>query len=217
MCKIVAYYRVSTDRQGKSGLGLEAQRQAVMDYARGHEIIAEFTEVESGKNDARPELAKAIHHVEVTNSKLVIAKLDRLSRNAEFLLKLQNSGVPFVAADMPDADNFTVGILALVAQRERETISKNTKKALAAAKARGVILGNPRTLQAGAGQKKATAKAQEIADRRKSKIRVVIADIQESGITSNKGIARELEARQIETARGKTKWTATQVKRVLET
>lgn len=125
----VAYYRVSTDRQGKSGLGLEAQQKAVEDYLNGGSwrLVASFTEVESGRNNGRPELTKALAACRVHNATLVIAKLDRLSRNARFLLELQEAGVRFVAVDMPHADNFTVGVLALVAQKEAEMISQRTR------------------------------------------------------------------------------------------
>jgi DNA invertase Pin-like site-specific DNA recombinase len=136
MCtSFVGYVRVSTDRQGKSGLGLEAQQAAVDQFVAGRGVDARllktFTEVESGKRrDNRPELEAAMHHAKITGSKLLIAKLDRLSRDAHFLLGLQKAGVPFVACDMPDANNLTVGIMALVAQQEREAISQRTKAGL---------------------------------------------------------------------------------------
>src|SRR5262245_1721096 len=137
--KVIAYYRVSTAAQGRSGLGLEAQRDAVRGFCKGREcsILGEYTEVESGKSNDRPELDKALEHDRVTRASLVSAKLDRLSRNAAFLLQLRDSGVSFIAADMPEACHLTVGILALVAQQEAEAISARTKAALAAAKARG--------------------------------------------------------------------------------
>ena len=145
MSRIIAYERVSTARQGASGLGIEAQRQAIEGYAaaRGSAILARFTEVESGRNPDRPELAKALHLAKVTGATLVIAKLDRLSRNAAFLLTLRDSGVRFAAVDLPEANDLTVGIMALVAQQEREAISRRTKEALAVARSRGVRLGNP--------------------------------------------------------------------------
>src|SRR5262245_47088496 len=120
--KFVAYYRVSTARQGRSGLGLDAQREAVAEYLNGgrHTLLREFREVESGKQNARPELAKALHLCKVTGAMLVIAKLDRLSRNAAFLLTLRDSGVKFVSADMPEANALTVGLLAVIAEHERE-------------------------------------------------------------------------------------------------
>ena len=131
--RIIGYERVSTARQGASGLGLEAQRQAIEAYAaqRGADLIARFTEVESGRNADRPELKKALHLAKVTGATLVIAKLDRLSRNAAFLLTLRDSGVRFSAVDLPEANDLTVGIMALVAQQEREAISRRTKEALA--------------------------------------------------------------------------------------
>jgi DNA invertase Pin-like site-specific DNA recombinase len=142
--RLVAYERVSTARQGASGLGLEAQRTAIDAFARsrGATVLARFTEVESGKLATRPELSHALQLARLTGATLVIARLDRLSRNAAFLLTLRDSGVRFLAADMPEANDLTVGVMALVAQAEREAISRRTKEALAAAKARGVKLGS---------------------------------------------------------------------------
>lgn len=141
--RYIAYYRVSTARQGKSGLGLEAQRAAVLAYLNGGnwELTAEFCEVESGKTSDRPQLAAALAACRLHRATLVIAKLDRLSRDAAFLLGLQNAGVRFVAVDMPEANELVVGIMACVAQAERKMISDRTKAALAAAKVRGVKLG----------------------------------------------------------------------------
>ncbi len=143
--RFVAYERVSTARQGRSGLGLDAQRKAIDDIvrARGAGVVARFTEVESGRKADRPELQNALQVAKLTGATLVIAKLDWLSRNAAFLLTLRDSGVRFVAVDMPEANDLTVGIMALVAQQEREAISRRTREALAVAKARGVKLGNP--------------------------------------------------------------------------
>ena len=126
--KLVAYERVSTARQGRSGLGLEAQRKAIENYANTKDAttLARFTEVESGRKNDRPELEKALQLARLTGATLVIAKLDRLSRNAAFLLTLRDSGVSFVAVDMPEANDLTVGIMALVAQQEREAISRRT-------------------------------------------------------------------------------------------
>lgn len=137
--RLVAYERVSTARQGASDLGLEAQRKVIEDFAasRGAEVLARFTEVESGRKADRPELAKALHLAKVTGATLVIAKLDRLSRNAAFLQALRDSGVRFVAVDMPEANDLTVGIMALVAQAEREAISRRTKEALLVARRLG--------------------------------------------------------------------------------
>ena len=147
--KFVSYLRVSTKRQGESGLGLEAQRKAVTDFLNGGnwQLVEELVEVESGKHDHnRPALHKALEACKVYGATLVIAKLDRLSRDAHFLLGLQKAGVKFIAADMPEANEMVVGIMALVAQAERRMISERTKAALQAAKARGVKLGNPTRL-----------------------------------------------------------------------
>ena len=139
----VTYQRVSTARQGASGLGLEAQREAVSSFAnlRGLSILAEYVEVESGKNDARPQLAAALAHARKSGAVLLIAKLDRLARSVAFLSALMESGTDFIAVDMPDANRFVLHIMAAVAEFEREQISARTKAALAAAKARGVKLG----------------------------------------------------------------------------
>ena len=150
MVQFIAYFRVSTDRQGKSGLGLEAQREAVMNYLNGGSwtLAAEYVEVESGKHSDRQQLAAALAACKKHRAKLVIAKLDRLSRNLAFIAALMESGVEFVAVDNPHANKLTVHILAAVAQHEREMISERTKAALQAAKARGKKLGNPRLTEA---------------------------------------------------------------------
>jgi len=206
--KIVTYLRVSTSRQGDSGLGLEAQRNTIDSYAtaRNASIVKEFVEVESGKKTSnRPELAAALHLAKVTGSTLVIAKLDRLSRNAAFLLTLKDSGVKFIAADMPDANDLTVGVMALVAQQEREAISERTKLALKAYKARGGKLGNPNgaaALQRAAkGNDDAVSAIKAKADSYAADLKPVIQDITSKGIVSLGGIAKELNARQIKTAR----------------
>ena len=145
--KFVSYLRVSTKRQGESGLGLEAQRNAVTAFLNGGrwKLVEEHVEVESGKHDHnRPALHKALEACKVYGATLVIAKLDRLSRDAHFLLGLQKAGVKFVAADMPEANEMVVGMMALVAQAERRMISERTKAALQAAKARGKRLGQPK-------------------------------------------------------------------------
>lgn len=219
--KLVAYHRVSTAKQGSSGLGLEAQRASIEAYSDriGASLVASFTEVESGKDNDRPELMKALHHAKVTGSVLVIAKLDRLSRNAAFLLTLQDSGVRFVAADMPEANNFTVGIMALVAQQEREATSKRTKEALQAAKARGKKLGNPNgaaaLMRAGkgnaAGVEAVKAKAQDYAE----DLRPVIGALQAEGLTSLGALAGALNERGIRTPRGGS-WHKTSVGNLLD-
>src|SRR5713226_416572 len=144
--KIIAYYRVSTKQQGASGLGLEGQQAAVEAYARqtGARIKASYVEVESGKRSDRPELAKALAHARRSKATLCVAKLDRLARNVEFLAKVMNSGVDFTACDNPAANRLTLHILAAVAEAEAKAISDRTKAALAAAKARGTLLGSAR-------------------------------------------------------------------------
>lgn len=153
----VAYYRVSTDAQGASGYGLEAQRRAVRDYIAGGEIVAEFTEVESGKRNDRPELARALDTAKRRKAKLVIAKLDRLARNVSFIANLMERGVDFVCCDMPSATPFMLHIYAAVAEEERRMIAARTRAGLASAKARGVKLGNAR--QAADNQAAAIARA----------------------------------------------------------
>jgi DNA invertase Pin-like site-specific DNA recombinase len=212
--KFVAYFRVSTDRQGKSGLGLDAQRDTVLSYMNGGRwsLVAEFTEIESGKRNDRPELEKALAACKKQKAKLVIAKLDRLSRNLAFIATLMDSGVEFIAVDNPHANKLTVHILAAVAQHEREIISARTSAALKAAKARGRRLGNPRLSEA--RQHAAVAK-KESADRYAANVLPVIRDIQRSGIRSLRGVARALAARGIPTARGGA-WTPVQVSAILQ-
>ena len=141
---VVTYLRVSTDRQGQSGLGLEAQRAAVASYMAGRTLLAEFVEVESGRKDDRPQLAAALALCRQHKARLVIAKLDRLARSVALVSGLMESGVEFVAADMPEANRFMLHVMAAVAEHEREMISQRTRAALAAAKVRGIRLGNPR-------------------------------------------------------------------------
>ena len=142
--KFVAYYRVSTDRQGQSGLGLEAQRSTVAKHVATGHLVDEFQEIESGKSAQRPQLAAALKACRDNDATLVIAKLDRLARDAEFILKLMNGDVEFIACDMPQANRMVLGILAVIAEGEREAISSRTKAALQVAKGRGTRLGNPR-------------------------------------------------------------------------
>jgi DNA invertase Pin-like site-specific DNA recombinase len=211
--KFVAYFRVSTDRQGKSGLGLEAQRRSIHDYLDGGrwELVAEFTEVESGKRSDRPELEKALATCKKFKAKLVIAKLDRLSRNLAFIAALMDSGVEFIAVDNPHANKLTIHILAAVAQHEREIISARTSAALQAAKARGKRLGNPKISEA---RRHAVRAHKEKADRHSANILPLIREIQTTGIKSLRGIARALAARGVGTARGGS-WTAVQVSDIL--
>jgi DNA invertase Pin-like site-specific DNA recombinase len=212
--KFVAYYRVSTDKQGKSGLGLDAQRKAVDDYLNGGtwSLVDTFTEIESGKRNERPELEKALAVCRRQKAKLVIAKLDRLSRNLAFIATLMDSGVEFVAVDNPHANKLTVHILAAVAQHEREMIAQRTKDALQAAKARGIVLGNPKLAMV---RSRAVASVKADADRFAQNVVPIIREIQSSGVESRRAIARSLNARGVATARG-GKWTAVQVGSILQ-
>jgi DNA invertase Pin-like site-specific DNA recombinase len=221
--KFVSYLRVSTERQGRSGLGLEAQRNAVTEHLNGGdwELLSEFVEVESGRRNDRPKLAEALHRARVTGATLLIAKLDRLSRDAHFLLGLERAGIEFVACDMPHANRLTVGIMALVAEQEREAISQRTRAALAAAKARGTKLGNPNGANVlrgvGAGKPGWTAGAEgnkRSAEEFASRVLPVIVDIRAGGTSSLEGIAAELNARGILTPR-RGAWYPASVKRVL--
>lgn len=233
MCRVVAYYRVSTASQGRSGLGLEAQQQAVMALcqARGWEVLQSYTEVESGKRSDRPELVKALDHARITGAKLVVAKLDRLSRDAEFTLRLRNSGVDFTCADNPDVNRLTIGLLAVINEDERERISARTKAALAAAKARGTWtkadgtpyrsgkrLGNPNGAapfrRAGKGNTASVEASKANADAFAASLRDTVRAIQQAGVTSLRDIAAELNARHIRTARG-GQWHASSVKNLM--
>ena len=196
----VPYYRVSTDRQGRSGLGLDAQRTAAHAYMSGRgPIIAEFTEIESGRKNNRPELAKALVECRKRKAVLIIARLDRLARNVAFIANLMDSGVEFVACDMPEANRLTLHILAAVAEHERELISQRTKEALAVAKARGQQLGNP-SPAAAAAQARTVATAQ--LDTYRASVRPVIAELHSQGL-GLRAIAREMNRRGIPTARGR--------------
>jgi DNA invertase Pin-like site-specific DNA recombinase len=216
--KFVSYLRVSTAREGRSGLGLEAQRQAVEDFLNGGNwtLVKEFVEVESGKKADRPELAKAFQACRVYGAKLVIAKLDRLSRDAHFLLGLEKAGVDFVAADMPQANRMTVGIMAIMAEEERRRISERTKAALAAAKRRGVKLGGDRGARLTAKARAAgRAALQAKARARAADLSPTVKELQAGGAESLRAIAAGLDERGIPAARG-GKWSAVQVSRLLE-
>ena len=213
--KWVSYLRVSTDRQGESGLGLEAQRKAVADYLNGGKwtLAAEFVEVESGKrSDNRPQLAAALAACKKLKAKLVVAKLDRLSRNVAFIAVLMDSGVEFVAVDNPHATRLTLHILAAVAEHERLMISARTKAALAAAKANGKKLGGPKLPVATKLGNAANAAA---ADRFAANVVPIIREIKATGVTSLRAVAAALTARGIATARG-GEWNAAQVANVLK-
>jgi DNA invertase Pin-like site-specific DNA recombinase len=194
-------------------LGLDAQRKAVTDYLNGGawELVGEFTEIESGKRDARPELARALAACRKLKTCLVVAKLDRLSRDVAFLATLMKTGVDFVTVDNPNANRLTIHILAAVAQHEREMISERTKVALAAAKARGTKLGTPQPRQAVARMVEAHKAS---ADRFAANVLPIIRDIRKAGTVSNAAIAKELNARNVATARGRS-WSHVQVGAIL--
>jgi DNA invertase Pin-like site-specific DNA recombinase len=217
--KFIAYYRVSTQKQGNSGLGLEAQRKAVTDYLNGGrwKLVAELTEVETGKRNDRPQLTRALALCRVHRATLIIAKLDRLARNVAFISNLMEAGVDFVCCDLPTANKLTIHVLAAVAEAEAEMISVRTKAALEAAKARGVVLGNPSHFTdevAARGREFGRKVLQQQAAKRRSDVLPIIEDIKASGITTIRGIADELNARRIPAARG-GEWSATQVFRLL--
>jgi DNA invertase Pin-like site-specific DNA recombinase len=213
----VAYYRVSTARQGRSGLGLEAQRQAVQEHLNGGNwrLVAEFTEIESGKRSDRPKLTEALKTCRLRGAKLIIAKLDRLARNVAFISNLMESQVEFEAADFPQANRLTIHIMAAIAEHEAKMISDRTRAALAAAKARGKRLGG---FRGRAGTAADCAKARRArsaaANARAADLGVVIEDIKATGATSLRAIAKELNGRGISAPRG-GEWSGAQVRAVM--
>lgn len=215
--RAVAYYRVSTDKQGRSGLGLDAQKMAVQAILKPSDLLlAEFTEVESGKRRDRPQLTKALHQAKINKAALVVAKVDRLARNVHFLETILSGDIEVVFADLPQVSGpmgrFILQQLAAVAQLEAGLISERTKAALAAAKRKGVKLGGFKG--AAVDSKLGTQALMQQADIRANDYGIVISDVQATGVTSLKGIADALNARGIPTARG-GQWQAVQVKRVL--
>jgi DNA invertase Pin-like site-specific DNA recombinase len=215
--KSISYLRVSTGKQGHSGLGIEAQREAVRVFLNGRKPVREYIEIETGKRNDRPKLAEAIQVCRTFKARLVIARLDRLGRNAHFLLGLKEAGVDFVACDNPDTNKFTVGIRAVTAEEESRLISERTKAALAAAKRRGVKLGGwkgkpmakrVRLMGTEALQQRAASKAADLAP--------IIRELQAGGADSFRTIAAGLNNAGVPTARGRGEWSATQVKRVLD-
>ncbi len=199
--RYVAYYRVSTQKQGQSGLGLEAQRSAVQAFVGSHEVLAEFTEIESGKRDDRPQLELALQMASTNNAVLVIAKLDRLSRDVHFISGLLKRMVPIKACDMPNADNFQFHIMAALAEKEREMIAERTKAAIAAKRARGQEWGTnaARTTQA---------------DAFAESLRTDIQTLTDAGIATPAAIAQALNERGVRTPRG-GQWGTGQVIRIL--
>lgn len=228
--KFISYLRVSSDKQGLRGLGIEAQRNAVSTYlrslGRGDVLLAEYVEVESGRNANRPELLAAIAHSQTTGAILIIAKLDRLSRDAHFLTGLERAGVEFIACDLPNANRLTITILAAVAEHEREMISVRTKAALKIAAQRIAVsgqrknpsikrLGNPRGAAhlSGLGNEAATAAIQKKADAAASRLQATLIRIKATGITSKTGLAKALNEHGIPTPRG-SQWDAKAVIRL---
>ena len=213
----VTYLRVSTDRQGKSGLGLEAQRAAVLDHVSGKgEIAAEYVEIESGKRNERPQLACAMAEAKRIGAVLLIAKLDRLARNVAFIANLLEAGVEIAAADMPEANRFLLHVMAAVAEHEAQAISDRTRAALAAAKARGVKLGwsiPERASEQRQAARKGAAVNRARALAHAENVLPVIEQIRAGG-ASLRQIAAELNTRGIKTARG-GKWYATTVRNII--
>jgi DNA invertase Pin-like site-specific DNA recombinase len=201
----IAYYRVSTAGQAKSGLGLEAQRTAVKHFLKlGQTIIREFVEVETGKKNNRQILQEALIYSKQQQATLVIAKLDRLARNAAFIFTLRDSGVNFVCADMPEANTLTIGIFATLAQYERELISERTKKALAEKKKQGIVLGTPGNLTPAAGLKGAAAmKEKSRQNEHNRRASAMISSLRIAGHSWAK-IAEQLNAAGFTTSTGKS-------------
>jgi len=217
--RLIAYYRVSTARQGRSGLGLDAQREAVARHVRSvgaAGLVAEYREVETGKRDDRPQLAAALAACRVLGCILVIAKLDRLSRNAAFLINLESSGVEFVAADMPHANRLTIHLMAILAQHERELISKRTTEALAAAKARGVVLGGARNPKGYAVSARAAAAVRSAQAREwAASVAPYLREAANAGSRTLTALAADMAARGVRTPSGRGRWHATTVRRAL--
>jgi DNA invertase Pin-like site-specific DNA recombinase len=218
---LISYLRVSTHKQGRSGLGLEAQRAAVKKFAEAEElkIVAEFVEVETGKGsdalDRRPELKAALAKARTLGKgcPVAVAKLDRLSRDVHFVSGLMSHKVPFLVADLgPDVEPFMLHLYAALAEKERALISSRTKAALAAAKARGVKLGNPRLEEA---REPMLAARKEAADAFAREVAPIIAEAQRAGATTLRAIGAALDARGIRTPQGRS-WSAMMVKNVLK-
>jgi DNA invertase Pin-like site-specific DNA recombinase len=210
MIDAVSYYRVSTDKQGESRLGLEAQREAVQRYARdnGLHILNEYTEIESGRNDHRPVLHAAIEVCKAKNALLLIAKLDRLGRNVAFISKLMESRVEFIAVDNPHATKLILHVLAAFAEHERDLISRRTKEALKIAKSRGVKLGRNAAILAKANKIKSVEFAKSM--------KPTIQKIKANGNETIRSIASELNRLKVKTATGKGKWHNHTVYRLLK-
>jgi DNA invertase Pin-like site-specific DNA recombinase len=214
MRPVATYIRVSTAHQGRSGLGLEAQKAALARFAEAEDfqIVAEFVEVETGKGadalDRRPQLAAALAEARRQKCPVAVAKLDRLSRDVHFISGLMAHKVPFIVAELgTDADPFMLHLYAALAEKERALISQRTREALKAAKARGVVLGNPNLADV---RERAVASTKAEADRFAKNVAPIIREIRDTGASSLRAIARALNARGVATARG-GEWTAVQV------
>jgi DNA invertase Pin-like site-specific DNA recombinase len=233
--RFIAYFRVSTARQGRSGLGLEAQKETVAGFLNGGrwEVMAEFVEIETGTlgDDERPQLAKAIQACRIYGAKLLVSKLDRLSRDAHWLLGLAKRGIDFICADNPEVNRMTITVLAAVAEHERKQISERTKQALAARRARGLPLGMAAIHAYRKAHQKPPAPATNLKNRAAGTARSavvnrakaqdqardlagILAELQAGGATSLRQIAAGLNDRRIPTTRGGV-WSATQVSRLL--
>src|SRR5436190_5332957 len=220
MQQAVAYYRGSTARPGRSGLGIEAQRAAVtrLAEAEGHELTAEFLEVETGKGadalDRRPQLAAALAAGRTGKCPVIVAKLDRLSRDVAFIAGLMAQRVPFIVAELGvDADPFMLHLYAALAEKERRLIGERTRSALAARKAQGARLGNPRNASTAAAAGRAVQVAE--ADQFAANVLPIVNSVRASGVTGLRGIARALNDRGVRTARG-GRWHVSNVKNVID-
>jgi len=211
--KYVAYTRVSTKDQGKDGYGIQDQEKVVKRYVGNNELIASFKETESGSKSDRPELLKALALCKKENATLVIARLDRLARNLYFVAKLQNSKIDFVCCDIPDANKFTIQLLAAVAEQYLDTLRKNTKSALAQAKKRGVVLGNTKNLKQAA--QKGNAKKKLLADQKAQSVANIISELKKYGVSTLSEIAKALNARGIPTVRN-GEWYPSTVKNYMD-
>lgn len=216
MKKYVSYFRVSTQKQGVSGLGLQSQKETVNNFINGSgEIIAEFIEIESGKNDKRVELQKAIETANRNNATLIIAKLDRLSRNVAFIFQLRDTKVNFVCCDIPDANTMTIGIFSLMAQQERELISERTKKALQSKKNNGFKLGSPANLTSEARIKSIESRKESAVNNVNSKKAFALIESMKQQQLSYQKIADKLNEYGFKTAKNST-FNPMQVKRIYE-
>lgn len=216
--RFISYIRVSTLKQGRSGLGEEAQRATIQETAtrNGWTVLQEFKEIESGKIDDRPQLRKALEACKRTGARLLVAKLDRLSRDVAFVAGLMKTKAEFVACDMPEANTFSIHIMSAMAQYERELISKRTKDALQAAKARGKKLGKNNLTQEGASKGAAESRKirQAKADEYAARMKPIIEELQNQGLNLNQIARRMMENGEL-TPRGGAIWTPTTVKNVL--